>query len=66
MKQNGILGNLNKNPGPGKYDSNPSTLSNVKYSMRINTNTGCNFNLFHHYIFIIIVLSKFNKNPGPG
>jgi len=43
------------------YESNPSTLSDVKYSMRINTNTGCN-----HINIYLIVLSKFNKNPGPG
>ena len=42
MKQNSILGNLNKNPGPGMYKSNPSTLSDIKYTMRPNTNGGCN------------------------
>jgi len=40
MRRNSILGLMNKYPGPGTYGLK-STLSDVKYSMRPSTNTGC-------------------------
>ena len=42
MKTNSILGIINKNPGPGTYELK-STLSDIKYSMRPETNNGCKY-----------------------